>query len=106
MRLALTLVLGGVGLAAWRRDAGDGSRRPYAGKDPTADASSQSASDTDKDPRGPLRTVVSVELTKSGNLTRFAECNHAAALNPTMAAAKPGEQVRCFECGPYGGDCA
>lgn len=50
------------------------------------------------DPRGPFRTVRAVERTPSANLTTFRECGHTANLNPTMNPAKPGDQVRCFEC--------
>lgn len=52
------------------------------------------------DPRGPFRTVLSVEQTPQANLTRFEECDHVAQLVSHFAPAKPGEQVRCFHCGP------
>lgn len=54
------------------------------------------------DPRGPFRTVERVEQTPSANRTTFRECGHVSDLNPSMAPAKPGEQVRCFQCGPHG----
>ncbi len=56
------------------------------------------------DPRGPFRTVASVECTPEANLTTFAECGHVGRLTSHHSPAKPGDAVRCFACGPYGHD--
>jgi hypothetical protein len=54
------------------------------------------------DPRGPFRTVQSVEQKPDANHTRFVECVHVARLNPSMQAARPGDKVRCYQCGQEG----
>jgi hypothetical protein len=53
---------------------------------------------TAQDPRGPFRTVASVERTPEAHLVRFVECDHIARQNPTMMAPREGEQCRCFHC--------
>lgn len=55
-----------------------------------------------RDSRGPFRTVESVESTPRAHLTRFVECGHVSSLTRHFAAPEPGEQVRCFSCGPHG----
>lgn len=50
------------------------------------------------DPRGPLRTVASVERTPQAWMVRFVECVHVVAKTAHHAAPREGEQVRCYAC--------
>lgn len=52
---------------------------------------------TPADPRGPFRTIRSVEWTPTGNLVTFDECGHVGEKNATMTF-KVGYQDRCFDC--------
>ena len=50
-----------------------------------------------RDPRGPIRTIKSVEFTPQANLITYEECDHVGQGNATMSF-KVGSQSRCFAC--------
>ena len=49
------------------------------------------------DPRGPLRTVMTVTRTPQVQLVEYVECEHIGQV-VTHMTVKPGEKSRCFAC--------
>lgn len=53
---------------------------------------------TDSDPRGPERTIVSVDPEWPSNRVTL-DCGHVRELNPAYTY-RVGDKVRCFACRP------
>lgn len=52
---------------------------------------------TTTDPRGPVRTLATVDPRTDGTLVTFEECDHTGRRNQTMTY-RVGDRDRCFEC--------
>ncbi len=53
------------------------------------------------DPRGPMRTIVSVDDSATSETLVTKSCGHVGHMNQTFIY-KAGEMIRCFQCGPHG----
>lgn len=63
---------------------------------PVRDSTSSRVAKTYRDPRGPLRRVMSFENTTTATLVSL-ECGHVATWAPHISA-KHAETARCIDC--------